>query len=78
MKEGDKLYCIKSRKDPLYDDRFLVENGKIYTFDYYGPTKKQIALKEETFYYYSIKSFMTITEYRKNKLLQIKNEYEER
>lgn len=71
FQKGEKIVCIKDRKDPLYKDIFLLRIGDVCTVEYQENNK--LSLIEETYYLYNPKHFISILEYRKQKILKIKN-----
>lgn len=67
---GDKIICISDVADPLYKDHNILKEGDIFTVEY--QTRKKVSLVESTYYLYSKKLFISLLEYRKNKILKIK------
>lgn len=70
FQKGEKIVCIKDRIDPMYKDKFLLKVGDVCTVEYQENNK--LSLIEETYYWYNPKNFISLLEYRKQKILNIK------
>ena len=67
---GDKIICIEDVPDPLYPGQTILKEGEIFTVEY--QTGKKVSLYESTYYLFLIKNFMSLLEYRKQKINKIK------
>ena len=70
FESGDKIICTCDVSDPLYKGQTILKEGDIFTVEY--QTGKKVSLFESTYYLYSKKYFISLLEYRKNKILKIK------
>lgn len=67
---GEKIICIKNVEDPLYNNQIILYCGKIYTVEQH--TKNGVSIYEMTYYWFSPKYFISLLEFRKQKLLKLK------
>lgn len=71
FESGDKIICISDVADPLYKSQTILKEGDIFTVEY--QIGKKVSLFESTYYLYSKKHFISLLEYRIEKINKIKD-----
>jgi len=71
FQDGDKIVCLKGFIDKI-DNIIVASENSVYTFKKYISGNNRIEIYEFKYHYVLFKDYILLSEYRRNKILKLK------